>query len=1144
MDEDVLRRFEGLWGQAAPPDVWQFLADAGPLAPADVAALLTIDRDHRWRRGERIHAEIYLERCPELAAAPDPAVHLIYSEYWLRRSLGERPDADEYLRRFPRYAGPLTRRFEVAADVDRLMAARTVAGGPDAPDAAPPPDAPAPPGYEVLEKLGQGGMGVVYKAWQAGFKRFVALKVLRDADLASPEELARFRTEAEAVARSPHPNIVQVYDVGECQGRPFYILEFCPGGSLDRKLNGKPEPPRAAAALAETLARAVHAAHLQKVVHRDLKPANVLLAADGTPKVADFGLAKQLDAAGHTATGRELGTASYMAPEQAAGKSKDVGPACDVYALGAILFECLTGRPPFQAPTRMETLLLVLGQAPPRPRLLQPGTPRDLETICLKCLEKDPRRRYASALELADDLRRFLDGRPVRARPAPAWERAWRWCRRNPAPAALGAAVVATLLAGVAVASYFALAAAAEAAAKGQALRESDENLYLARLGQTQLAWEDGRIDDMRSLLELQKPQHTGGEDRRGFEWYFWDRVCRRERRGLDFRHGYEVAAVAFLDGGTLLSATAQGDRPVEVRAWDPDGGPVQAPGVTLRAGGVVAAAFSPDGGRLATAGWSVDERGTDVGAVTVWDRASGATAAGLTWDGKYATAVAFSPDGAALAAGDDDGWVRVWALPVADKACPHWKFSLGQPVAALAFAPNGRLAAAGKGGVQLWDRDGSAPRWAASVPKSGSVTRLAFTNAAALLAAGRADGVVQLWDAETGADRGALSDAATAAPVTALAFARDGAALAAGYEDHTVRRWDVAARAPTETLVGHSGPVAAVAFRPDDAVLATGGRDKAVKVWDLRPTPPDCIPRAHDGLVHRVAWAPGGKLFASAGQDGCVYLWDAATCQKCPPWPAKLPGREEVHALAFSPDGRWLAAGGEDRAVRLWDLSKGAEAASRTLAGECGGVLSVAFSPDGAALAVGDMGGGVRLYALPGLEELDHDQCDKQVYQVTFSARGFLAAAGRDGTVRLWDAAGGRLKAAAAPWETGPVYCAAFSPDGALLAAGADDHEVKLWDMDAMRPLEPLRGHTGRVWDVAFSPDGRTLASAGADATIKLWGLRPRRQLVATLRGHAAKVQCLAFAPPTGADNRSPALLSGDWGGAIRVWRASPGGK
>jgi serine/threonine-protein kinase len=302
---------------------------------------------------------------------------------------------------------------------------------------------PPLPGYEIVGELGRGGMGVVYLARQQSLDRLVALKMILAGGHASDLDLIRFRTEAAAVARLQHPNIVQVYEVGEHNGLPYFSLELCGGGSLAAKLREHPLPASQAAELVATLARAIHEAHQRGIVHRDLKPANVLLTADGTPKISDFGLAKQLDSqVGRTQTGAIVGTPSYMAPEQAEGKSRGVGPATDVYALGAILYELLTGRPPFQAETPLDTAMKVVSEEPVPPRRLRPKLARDLETICLKCLEKEGRRRYASALELAEDLRRQLDGEPILARPLGPAGRLARWARLRPALAATLVALV------------------------------------------------------------------------------------------------------------------------------------------------------------------------------------------------------------------------------------------------------------------------------------------------------------------------------------------------------------------------------------------------------------------------------------------------------------------------------------------------------------------------------------------------------------------------------------------------------------------------------------------------------------------------------------------------------------------------------
>ena len=310
---------------------------------------------------------------------------------------------------------------------------------------------PSIPGYEIEGVLGRGGMGVVYKARHLALKRTVALKMILAGGHAGPRELARFRIEAEAVARLQHPNIVQIHEVGEASGHPYFALELVEGGNLARKIAGQPLPARDAARLVEALARAMQLAHSRNVVHRDLKPANILLTADGTPKITDFGLARQLDSdSGETQAGAVMGTPSYMAPEQASGHTHEAGPAADVYALGAILYDCLTGRPPFKGKTIVETLDQVRTQEPVPPSRWRAGVPLDLETICLKCLRKEPENRYASAAELADDLVRYQNGEPIRARSVGRVERVGKWARRNPLLAVVAAVLLLVTVASVA----------------------------------------------------------------------------------------------------------------------------------------------------------------------------------------------------------------------------------------------------------------------------------------------------------------------------------------------------------------------------------------------------------------------------------------------------------------------------------------------------------------------------------------------------------------------------------------------------------------------------------------------------------------------------------------------------------------------
>jgi tetratricopeptide (TPR) repeat protein len=456
-----------------PPE-GSFSAPSANVTAAGLTVLLLRDQQQRWRSGERPRVEDYLARYPHLAADTDCILQLLCGEFLLRQECGQTPSLAEYRQRFPDHAEALARDLEglaqAAAEAQAPARGVTTVYPTDGGNAhttrlpstglaselpVPLPERVAVPGYEVFEVLGRGGMGIVYKALQLRLERIVALKMILHAEHASAAHRQRFLAEARAVARLQHPNIVQIHEVGEHQDLPFFSLEYCSGGTLAEKLDGTPWEATRAAELVGTLARAVQAAHEAKVVHRDLKPANVLLTADGTPKITDFGLAKHLDRPAATQTGAVIGTPSYMSPEQAGGQ-KEVGPAADVYALGAILYELLIGRPPFRAATPLDTVMQVASQEPVAVRRLQPAVPRDLETICHKCLEKDPKRRYESAAALAEDLRRFEVGEPLAARPVRGPARLWRWARRKPALAGLVATLLLALVGTVIGVSLFA----------------------------------------------------------------------------------------------------------------------------------------------------------------------------------------------------------------------------------------------------------------------------------------------------------------------------------------------------------------------------------------------------------------------------------------------------------------------------------------------------------------------------------------------------------------------------------------------------------------------------------------------------------------------------------------------------------------
>jgi serine/threonine-protein kinase len=494
-------RFEAAWNAGQRPQIEEFLGEATePERSVLLRKLVALDLDHCRRRGEKPNLEAYLllfTRDAEWIQA-----------IWRQRTGPTGPPPDRSREEATRIA-PAQESPEDPNRTTPYVAGQPAGSAPGEGPAEPAAKVPSIPGYQILGKLGEGGMGMVYKAHHLPLNRQVALKTILPRNELSDEALARFLGEAQAVARLRHPHIVQVHDIGSCGDVPYFCLEFVEGSSLDKKLAGTPQQPRSAAKFVEILARAMHHAHQRRIVHRDLKPANILLVPserpeaislggdDGQaeryePKITDFGLAKQLDSdQGKTQANVILGTASYMAPEQAAGKSSQSDPLVDVYALGAILYEMLTGRPPFKGATWQDTLEAVRTQEPVPPSRLQPKTPRDLETICLKCLQKEPARRYGSALTLAEDLERFLAGEPIRARPVGALERLWRWCRRHPALAGFG--VTALLLLILATAIAVSVAQARAARLEEEVLRS---NVYAAQGVASTVIWQLHRLSE------------------------------------------------------------------------------------------------------------------------------------------------------------------------------------------------------------------------------------------------------------------------------------------------------------------------------------------------------------------------------------------------------------------------------------------------------------------------------------------------------------------------------------------------------------------------------------------------------------------------------------------------------------------------
>jgi serine/threonine protein kinase/WD40 repeat protein len=512
---------------------------------------------------------------------------------------GHAPDRDELLARHPDLADDLAAFFAAESQVKRV-AAPLRAPAVDPPTTGPSETPPAGPGtrveyfgdYHLLAEVGRGGMGVVYKARQETLNRTVALKMILGGQLATDADVRRFRAEAEAAARLDHPGIVPVFEVGQYDGQHYFSMAFVEGESLAHRLARGLPAPREAAELTRTVAQAVAYAHVEGVVHRDLKPANILIDKDGRPRLTDFGLSKRVEGgSGLTATGQVVGTPSYMPPEQASGRGDAVGPLADVYSLGAVLYCLLTGRPPFQADNPLDTLMQVLGHDPVPPRQLNAAVPRDLETICLKCLEKDPKKRYPSAKELAADLERFLNGQPILARPVGAVEKSWRWCRRNPVVASLSAALLLALVSGAALSTLMAVWARDEADISAGLTVKANEladraaaserlmrrHLYSAHMHLAHEAWKSGNVLRMVELLNQHRPE-AEQEDLRSFEWRYLWREAHRQRKTITLTTRENVAPIVISPGGRWIAlgvpggwfSQRGGDHTFgEIRLWD-----------------------------------------------------------------------------------------------------------------------------------------------------------------------------------------------------------------------------------------------------------------------------------------------------------------------------------------------------------------------------------------------------------------------------------------------------------------------------------------------------------------------------------------------------------------------------------------------
>ncbi|MBM3881768.1 MAG: hypothetical protein FJ387_18935 [Verrucomicrobia bacterium] len=979
--------------------------------------------------------------------------------------------------------------------------------------------------YELLEEIGHGGMGVVYRARQKSLDRIVALKVLLFGPHASAESVKRFRAEAVATAALQHPNIVAIHEVGFREGQHFIAMAFIEGQPLSSLIRGNPLPARRAALYVKAIAEAIHYAHERGILHRDLKPANVLIDANDQPRVTDFGLAKRLSATSDsglptqdlTVSGQLLGSPNYMPPEQATGKRGTLSRRSDVYALGAILYHALTGRPPFVGEGLAETVQQVLNVEPVSPRRLNPSVPADLETVCLKCLEKEPGKRYATARTLAEELDRFLEGKPVLARPVDRMARTCRWCRRNPALASLIVALMVTIIGGfAAVLGQLHRAHLAEWAAR--------KNAYVADMNLARQALEESNLGRARALLNRYYPTRKSENDLRGWEWrWLWQCSQTHERTTLTGASNL-VHSVAVSSDGRWLAALSSRDA---LRLWDLTSQKCVAsrPEVSFYRDAIL---FAVDGSHLFAGSH-------ETASVKVWSVPSLQLIGELRHE-RPVNWIALSADGLILAAVDSRG-VKVWDARerrlLADLAAER-DLRFGR----VAVSRDGRYVAFSdyEGRVSVWDwRRGETlvelggptrtPPWQAAVQD------LAFTPDDAQLLCAGSDRTVRLWELSSRRER--LRLAGHVDVVTALALSPDGTTLATGGCDQTLRLWDVATWKVRTVFRGHLDEVWDVAFSANGDTLVTASKDETVKLWDARTPPERQFSWPVPVEVRLIVLAADAGAVGLLRADGSFGLLDTATWQEqaarpmLTPWTNtlriamdaratllvatteagplrswRLPDVSEeesfvghqgrVEALAISGDGRWLASAGTDHTLRVWQIRTRQQVAQFPQKHER--VTRVALSVDGTLIGVAFNDSESEIWErVTGWRRARFVQ-HKMGHEIAFRRRSpHLITGSWDGTIKAWDLRTLRCEGAFRGSLRG-VNSLAASPDDRTLAAGTGEGVIRLWDLDLGQEVAALKGHRESVGQLAFSQDGRVLLSAGEEAvrTVRRWEAPP----------------------------------------------------
>ncbi len=949
-----------------------------------------------------------------------------------------------------------------------------------------------PPGYEFVKTLGRGGMGVVYLAKQVYANRLVALKMIIAGNHAGENQIRRFRTEAEAVARIQHPNIVQIYEVDEFQNSPFFSLEYCSGGSLDLLIKNKSIEPELAAKLCVQIAAGVHAGHQKGIIHRDLKPANILLTDDQIPKITDFGIAKMTDEVGQTIAGSIIGTPSYMSPEQSEGKSDQIGPATDIYSLGAVLYECLTGRPPFQGKKIAEVLTQVRQKEVVPIRLLNEEVPIDLETIALKCLQKEPHRRYLTALELKKDLECYLEGRPIAARPITTLERSYRWVRRNPLVAGLGFSLLFTLLVGIIVSSSLAFWAWREKELATNEKNRAEQNEQEARYQESLAKVQEQHALEQEKIAREQK----GIADTKTVEAI----QLKNRSDQLYEKSNYSNYAMLLHNSTSEWNASQLHNARALLRRcpWN-----LRGPEYFL-----------------------LDNRMNHLGQRTIAHLQKPILA--LDWHHS-------SP---IIAVAEENGLVYLY-----DSNHDNLikKFQLPSQVRALCFNSNAQLLATANedSSVSIWDwrlgkqmfvwKDWSFPvnslSWSSDDHK--------------LVACSKKDGI-SIWDIASGKTVKLVNDPAKEKLIAhAIAFSPDGSRIAVGLEDHRLLIYN-SISGKVEMEFNGQFPIFTLSWRADSQQIATASWNNTMTIWDINTKKSVHTFINTPSRPMSIEYSPDGLSLACAGQDGKIALYDLMQRQQR----LILYGHEGmITGLKWGNQGRQLASVSLDHSLKVWDTTKGSKTDRFSWVGHMNRINCMvefevsnnrfyATAGSDSQINIYDRFSSLPIKQLTGHKAPIYSVC--HLHDPKINNEGFIAAGGVDKLIRIWDFASGKL-IASLEGHTEPITGLIQIPDKNLLVSAGLDRTIKIWDWQKKQFLKNLEFHRAGISSLCLSRDGKYLASGSLDRTISIIDTNTW-EVIQRFKGHQGVVTTLDF------NLDGSKLASGSTDKTIKIWQVKSG--